>query len=79
MKATPYIQAIEDCIVLLNEIQIFIEATPIEYIYGYAEKPMKEKVENMLSRLNDLKVEYYFQKDNKISLEKPTNFEDVKV
>ena len=70
MKATPYIQAIEDCIVLLNELDTFIfsETSPIEYIFNSAEKPIKVKIDGMLARLNDLKVEYYFQIDNKIKL-----------
>lgn len=62
MKATPYIQAIEDCIVLLNEIESGTSWTD----------PIRDKINNMLARLNDLKIEYYFQKDNKIDLEKPS-------
>ena len=65
MKATPYIQAIEDCIVLLDEIALI----PDTYL-NVLSQDTKENVESMLERLDDLKDEYYFQKDNKIDLEK---------
>jgi C-terminal processing protease CtpA/Prc len=67
MKAAPYIQAIEDCIRLLNEIQdlIYLETLNVHYTSVDAEETVKVKIESMLARLNDLKVDYYFQKDMK--------------
>ena len=65
MKAEPYIQAIEDCIVLLEEIRLIPD-----YCLNILTQDTEDKIDGMLARLNDLKVEYYFQKDNKINLEK---------
>jgi hypothetical protein len=66
MKAIPYIQAIEDCIVLLNEI---LDDYDLEEIDD-RNLELEAKLNRMLTRLNDLKVEYHFQKDTKIDLEK---------